>query len=57
MKPNRNSRKKKPITRLFHFNEREERMMKRAVLLSKRFMESYGKGRDPYMVDILHYEN
>lgn len=57
MKPNRTSRKKKPITRLFHFTEREERMMKRAMTLSLLRMQSYGKGREPYEIDLSHYEN
>lgn len=55
MKPNRTSRKKKPITRLFHFTEREEQMMKRAVLLSNKFMQSYGKGREPIMINRENY--
>lgn len=55
MKPNRNSRKKKLRTRLFPFTDREERMMARAIILSKVFMASYGKGRDPYMINRKNY--
>lgn len=57
MKPNRTSRKKKPITRLFPFTEREELLMERAKILSVKFMKSYGKGREPYEIDLSHYEN
>lgn len=42
---------------LFSFTDREERMMARAKVLSKIFMESYGKGREPYTIDYSHYEN
>ena len=57
MKPNRNSRKKKLRTKLFPFTECEERMMARAIILSKVFMASYGKGRQPYDIDLSHYDN
>lgn len=42
-------------TRLFHFTDREELMMARAIWLSKKFMETYGRGYKPRMVDIRHY--
>ena len=42
-------------TRLFHFTDREELMMARAIWLSKKFMETYGRGYKPHMVDIRHY--
>jgi hypothetical protein len=40
---------------LFHFTEREERMIERAILLSQKFMDSYGRGRKPMMVDRSKY--
>lgn len=43
--------------RLFHFTEREEVRMIRAVEESKLFMQSYGKGRQPMDIDYSHYEN
>lgn len=42
-------------THLFHFTEREERMMAYAINLSKVFMTKYGKGEKPYMIDRKHY--
>lgn len=44
-----------PRTRLFHFTDREKLMMARAIWLSKKFMETYGRGYKPRMVDIRHY--
>lgn len=55
MKTNRNSRRKKLRTRLFPFTEHEERMMAMHIALSKVFMELYGKGRDPYMINRKNY--
>lgn len=43
--------------RLFRFTAAEERAMARAILRSIAFMESYGKGRQPYTIDYSHYEN
>lgn len=57
MKPNRNSNHKKSSTRLFPFSDNEERMMVAAMKSSIRFMDSYGKGRQPYTIDYSHYEN
>lgn len=34
-------------TRLFHFTEKEERMMERAKRLSAKFMEHYGQRTNP----------
>lgn len=58
MTPNQNSTKtKKRRPRLFPFTEREEMLMERAKILSVKFMKSYGKGREPYEIDLSHYEN
>lgn len=43
--------------RLFPFTEAEERAMKRAIKRSVKFMATFGKGRDPYMVDLRYYNN
>lgn len=48
-------RRPAPRTHLFHFTDREELMMARAIWLSKKFMETYGRGYKPRMVDIRHY--
>ena len=47
----------RPRIRLFHFTEREEVRMIRAVEESKLFMQSYGTGRQPMDIDYSHYEN
>lgn len=44
-------------TRLFTFTEREEAMMRKAIRLSKIFMAGYGKGRQPYDIDLTHFDN
>lgn len=57
MKTNLNSRRKKLRTKLVHFTEQEERMIARAIVGSKKYMESYGKGRQPYYTDLSYYDN
>jgi hypothetical protein len=52
MNPNRNSKEKRPLTRLFPFTEQEERMMARAIARSKKHMESYGKGYTPTIIGV-----
>lgn len=39
------------------FNSTEEKSMKRAIGKSKQFMQSYGMGCSPGMVDLRYYEN
>lgn len=39
------------------FTELEEIRMRRAIREANEFMETYGKGRKPYMVDKSHYNN
>lgn len=39
------------------FTPEEEARARRAIRAANKFMQSYGKGREPYMVDIRHYEN
>lgn len=40
----------------FHFTEMEEFFIKVAGYEAAHFMENYGKGAKPYMVDLSHYE-
>lgn len=42
-------------TTLFHFTEREERYMRRAMIDSVRFMEKYGQGYTPRPINLDHY--
>lgn len=42
-------------TRLFRFSAKEERMLALAKKLSMAFMETYGKGREPYMLNRKNY--
>lgn len=49
------SQNKKSSTCLFHFTEKEELRMKRAIKESKLFMQTYGKGREPYLIDKTYY--
>ena len=41
--------------RLFHFTEYEEWMMRRAMKQAAIFMRDYGKGREPYMINLKNY--
>lgn len=41
----------------FKFLLSEEERMLQAMAESIRFMKNYGKGREPYMVDMSHYAN
>lgn len=43
-------------THLFHFTDREEIAIARAIEKAKRFMEKYGCGRKPRMIDRSKYE-
>lgn len=54
-KTNPSSQTNKTRTRLFHFTDIEEKRMQRAIEQSKRFMESYGQGRKPYMINLKNY--
>lgn len=49
-------RRAKPA-KLFHFTQEEEEMIAKAIQLSITFMESFGQGRNPYMIDLRHYRN
>ncbi len=40
----------------FRFTEEEEARMERSKAAAASFMSRYGKGRDPYMIDITHYD-
>ena len=57
MTPNQNSSQgtTKPRTRLFEFTAREEACMNRAIEASKRYMNKFGQGSRPYMIDYSHY--
>ena len=46
-----------PQTRLFPFTKQEERAIRRAMADAAAYMESFGKGHRPDMIDISHYEN
>ncbi len=50
------SQNKQLQAHLVRFSDREELWIKRAIALSKQFMENYGKGRQPYEIDLSHYE-
>lgn len=52
---NPSSQTNKTRTRLFHFTDIEEKRIQRAIEQSKRFMESYGQGRKPYMINLKNY--
>ncbi len=39
------------------FTVAEERAMRRAIRSANRFMENYGKGDKPRMIDYSHYVN
>lgn len=39
------------------FTEAEDRAIEKAIEKSKKYMEGYGKGRKPMMIDKRHYEN
>lgn len=43
--------------KLFHFTPDDEYKMQRAIRDAVKFMQNYGKGSAPYMVDLSHYEN
>ena len=47
--------KRKPRTHIFRFDEIEEVRMIKAMRNAATFMQSYGKGADPVMVDRKHY--
>lgn len=51
------SQRIRPTAKLFHYTPAEERAMARAVQKSIIFMENYGKGCEPYMVDLRYYES
>ncbi len=56
MKPTtKTSEPRKPRARLFPFTEREEVRMIIAMEAALRFMQKYGKGRQPYMIDRDNY--
>lgn len=44
-------------TKLFHFTELDEIRMRRAIIDSQKFMETYGKGSRQQMVDLSRYAN
>lgn len=44
-------------TRLFHFTNDEESSMELAKKSSLKYMENFGRGREPYEIDLSHYEN
>lgn len=46
-----------PSRRLFPFTPAEDAAIKRAMISAARFMENYGKGREPYTIDVSHYAN
>lgn len=53
--------KKKPINpekhkRLFFFDLDDEYRIHKACKAAVKFMETYGKGQESYMVDLKHYE-
>lgn len=58
MKPNSSipARFKKPQTHIIHFTAAEERAIAQAADEARLFMESYGKGRSPYLIDLRYYE-
>lgn len=41
----------------WYFTEAEEAAIKRAISNSVKFMQNYGKGREPMLIDLSHYEN
>ncbi len=41
----------------FRFTEAEEAAMARAMREAGRYMRAYGAGREPFTVDLRHYEN
>lgn len=47
--------KRKPRTHIFRFDEIEEVRIIKAMRDSATFMESYGRGDKPLMVDRRHY--
>lgn len=49
------SQKKKTSTRLFPFTEAEEASIKRAMWHAAKYMRTYGKGREPMLIDITKY--
>lgn len=38
-------------------SDEDEAMERKAINEAKKFMENYGKGRQPYVVDLSHYLN
>lgn len=51
------SKKSRPYRLGFKFLPSEEARMLNAMEDAIRFMKNYGKGREPYMVDVSHYAN
>ncbi|MCM1066404.1 MAG: hypothetical protein NC418_02375 [Muribaculaceae bacterium] len=41
----------------FYFSPKDELRIMRAIKEATEYMNTYGKGRAPYMVDLSHYEN
>lgn len=53
----RTKRKTPRPGKLFPFTRRDEARMKEAMEEARKFMEGYGKGVRPHMIDLSHYEN
>lgn len=41
----------------FHFNQQENNRIRHACKNALIFMEAFGKGRMPYLIDLSHYNN